>query len=174
MGEAVSSPSPLSFLCVTARDFVATITQTVRSIIAANTILIGLHLEHILRPIRNVLHRRQAFHQPRTPFTRSVFAASRVTPSFTYCDTTYVAIPVPSISKETWHPEKNPEGRWRKYTYADILARDKTSLDLFWLKDRSLADLDNLPDPKDIAEDIVENIEAGLNNFRTVLASLGK
>jgi type I restriction enzyme M protein len=78
------------------------------------------------------------------------------------------------VRKESWHPEKNPEGRWRKYSYADILARDKTSLDIFWLKDKSLADLDNLPDPKDLAEDIVENIEAGLNNFRTVLAALGK
>ena len=57
---------------------------------------------------------------------------------------------------------------------AEIIARDKTSLDIFWLKDRSLADLDNLPDPKDLAEEIVENIEAGLNNFRAVLATLGK
>jgi type I restriction enzyme M protein len=44
------------------------------------------------------------------------------------------------LRKETWHAEKNPEGRWRKYSYADILARDKTSLDLFWLKDKSLAE----------------------------------
>jgi hypothetical protein len=44
----------------------------------------------------------------------------------------------------------------------------------FLAQDKSLADLDNLPDPKDLAEDIVENIEAGLNNFRTVLAALGK
>ena len=76
--------------------------------------------------------------------------------------------------KETWNPGKSPDGRWRKYRYAEISARDKTSLDIFWLKDSSLADLDNLPDPKDLAEDIVENIEAGLNNFRTVLAALGK
>ncbi|WP_395733879.1 N-6 DNA methylase [Prosthecobacter sp.] len=75
--------------------------------------------------------------------------------------------------KETWHPDKNPDGRWRKYSYADLTARDKTSLDLFWLKDQSLADLDNLPDPKDLGEEIVENIEAGLNNFRAVLAALG-
>lgn len=75
---------------------------------------------------------------------------------------------------ETWHPEKNPEGRWRKFTYAELAARDKTSLDTFWLKDKSLADLDNLPDPKDLGEEIVENIEAGLNNFRAVLAALGK
>jgi type I restriction enzyme M protein len=58
-------------------------------------------------------------------------------------------------------------------SYAEIIARDKTSLDIAWLKHKSLADLDNLPDPKDLAEDIVENIEAGLNNFCTVLAALG-
>ena len=47
---------------------------------------------------------------------------------------------------ETWSAE-NPEGRWRKFTYEEIIARDKTNLDIFWLKDKSLADLDNLPDP---------------------------
>ena len=49
--------------------------------------------------------------------------------------------------KETWHPENNPEGRWRKFTYEEIINRDKTSLDITWIKDKSLADLDNLPDP---------------------------
>jgi type I restriction enzyme M protein len=76
--------------------------------------------------------------------------------------------------KETWHAGKNPEGRWRKFSHAELTARDKTSLDLFWLKDDSLADLDNLPEPADLAEEIIENIEAGLNNFRTVAAALGK
>lgn len=74
---------------------------------------------------------------------------------------------------ETWHPEKNPEGRWRKFSYAELAARDKTSLDLFWLKDDSLADLDNLPEPTDLAEEIIENIEAGLESFRAVAARLG-
>ncbi len=73
---------------------------------------------------------------------------------------------------ETWHPKKNPEGRWRKYTYEELAARDKTSLDLFWLKDDSLTDLDNLPEPAVLAEEIIENIEAGLNNFRAVALSL--
>lgn len=68
--------------------------------------------------------------------------------------------------------ETNPEGRWRKFSYDDIIARDKTSLDLFWLKDKSLADLDNLPDPEIIAEEIIENIEAGLESFRAVVAKL--
>ncbi|HLS29160.1 MAG TPA: hypothetical protein VK041_10950 [Opitutales bacterium] len=74
--------------------------------------------------------------------------------------------------KETWDAEKNPEGRWRKFDRAELVARDKTSLDLFWLKDQSLADLDNLPEPEDLAEEIIENIEAGLANFRAVAAAL--
>ena len=47
-----------------------------------------------------------------------------------------------------------------------------TILDLFWLKDDSLADLDNLPEPADLAEEIIDNLEAGLNSFRTVAAVL--
>lgn len=76
--------------------------------------------------------------------------------------------------KETWHAEKNPDGRWRKYTHAELVARDKTSLDLFWLKDESLADLDNLPEPDILAEEIIDNLEAGLASFRAVAAALGK
>jgi type I restriction enzyme M protein len=74
--------------------------------------------------------------------------------------------------KATWNADENPEGRWRKYSYEALLARDKTSLDLFWLKDKSLTDLDNLPAPDDLAEEIIENLEAGLNSFREVLAGL--
>ncbi|HEX8335003.1 MAG TPA: class I SAM-dependent DNA methyltransferase [Segetibacter sp.] len=74
--------------------------------------------------------------------------------------------------KELFNAESNPEGRWRKFTYDDIIARDKTSLDITWLKDKSLADLDNLPDPDVLALDIVENLEAGLENFRTIIKQL--
>ncbi len=74
--------------------------------------------------------------------------------------------------RATWTEKRNPEGRWRKYSYKEIMARDKTSLDIFWLKDKSLADLDNLPEPEVLAEEIIDNIEAGLNNFREVARSL--
>ena len=57
-------------------------------------------------------------------------------------------------------------------TYEELIARDKTSLDIFWLKDKSLTDLDNLPEPDDLATEIIENLEAGLNSFREVLAGL--
>lgn len=76
--------------------------------------------------------------------------------------------------KETWNADTNPQGRWRKFTYEEIIARDKTSLDIFWLKDNSLTDLDNLPEPDVIAAEIIENIEAGLNSFKDVLSSLQK
>ncbi len=73
--------------------------------------------------------------------------------------------------KETWS-ESNPEGCWRKFDYDDIIARDKTSLDITWLKDNSLANLDNLPDPDILAAEIIENLEAGLESFRAIIVSL--
>ncbi len=80
--------------------------------------------------------------------------------------------------KETWsetsHPKlgTGPEGRWRKYSYEEIVARDKTSLDITWLKDKSLADLDNLPDPDVLAEEIMENLESALGSFRMIVEKL--
>ena len=73
--------------------------------------------------------------------------------------------------KATWS-EETPEGRWRSYSYDELIARDKTSLDLFWLKDDSLTDLDNLPEPEILADEIIDNIEAGLASFRAVAVSL--
>jgi len=52
------------------------------------------------------------------------------------------------------------ECRWKKFTYDEILALDKTSLDITWLKDKSLADLDNLPDTDVFAREIAENLES--------------
>ena len=73
--------------------------------------------------------------------------------------------------KQTWS-EANPDGRWRKYSYDEIIARDKTSLDIFWVKDQSLTDLDNLPDPDVLALEIIDNIEAGLASFREIVNTL--
>jgi hypothetical protein len=49
---------------------------------------------------------------------------------------------------------------------------DKTNLDIFCLKDKSLADLDTLPEPDKLADEIIENLEAGLESFRAVAAAL--
>jgi len=74
--------------------------------------------------------------------------------------------------KETWHSDKNPEGRWRKFSYEEIVSRDKTSLDITWIKDKSLADLDNLPDPDVLANDIIENLEAAVGSFKEIMAAI--
>lgn len=73
--------------------------------------------------------------------------------------------------KETWS-ESNPDGRWRRFDVQDIMKRDKTSLDIFWIKDKSLADLDNLPEPKVLAEDIIENLQNALESFSNLMEKL--
>ena len=75
--------------------------------------------------------------------------------------------------KETWS-EDNPDGRWRRYGIDDNLARDKTSLDIIWIKDKSLADLDNLPSPDVLAADIIENLQSALESFKELQAQLNK
>ncbi len=74
--------------------------------------------------------------------------------------------------KATWNGDKNPDCRWRVYSYDELVSRDKASLDIFWLMDASLADLDNLPEPDVLAEEITENLEAGLASYREVAAAL--
>jgi type I restriction enzyme M protein len=71
----------------------------------------------------------------------------------------------------TWG-EDSPDGRWREFTYDEIVARDKTSLDLFWLRDKSLSDLDNLPEPDELAEEIVTNLQAALLSFQEIANGL--
>ena len=75
------------------------------------------------------------------------------------------------LRQATWSPE-NPDGRWRAYSYDELIARDKTSLDIFWLKDDSLADSDKLPPPGVIAQEIVDDLEAALEQFRLIAADL--
>ena len=73
----------------------------------------------------------------------------------------------------TWS-ETNPAGRWRSYDYAELVARDKASLDLFWLKDDSLEDSDNLPTPGVLAAEIVEDLQSALEQFRLIAEELGE
>jgi type I restriction enzyme M protein len=73
--------------------------------------------------------------------------------------------------KETWS-EKNPNGRWRKFSIDEIISHDKASLDITWIKDNSLANLDNLPDPDILVKEIIDDIETGLNSFRKIALTL--
>lgn len=78
----------------------------------------------------------------------------------------------------TWAEEQNketgagPNGRWREYRYDEIIARDKTNLDITWLKDESLEDTENLQPPAVIASEIVELLTAALEEFKSVEEAL--
>ena len=68
--------------------------------------------------------------------------------------------------------ERQETERFRRFAYADLAARDRLNLDIFWLKDDSLEDIDSLPEPEVLAAEIVENLEAALEQFRGVSAEL--
>jgi type I restriction enzyme M protein len=75
--------------------------------------------------------------------------------------------------KPTWS-KKKLEGRWRAYGIDELLARDKMSLDIFWLKDESLEDSANLPDPDVIAAEIAEDLLTALEQFEAIQADLSR
>jgi len=71
----------------------------------------------------------------------------------------------------TWSPEC-PDGRWRSFTLEELLQRDKVSLDISWLKDESLEESANLPDPDVIAAEIAEDLRAALEQFESITEDL--
>jgi type I restriction enzyme M protein len=77
---------------------------------------------------------------------------------------------------EAYHPEDRharvETERFHRFTYDDLLARDKVSLDLFWLRDESLEDADSLPPPDVLAAEIAEDLEAALAEFAEIAATL--
>ena len=76
----------------------------------------------------------------------------------------------------SYHPENRHERReterFKFFSYQDLMARDKASLDIFWLKDDSLDNLDDLPPPDVLQQEIIEHLEAALALFRDVAAGL--
>lgn len=68
--------------------------------------------------------------------------------------------------------ERVESERFRRFPLADLLARDKVNLDVFWLKDDALDDPDLLPPPDEVAAEIVESLEAALERFKGVAKAL--
>lgn len=64
--------------------------------------------------------------------------------------------------------ERKETDRFKAFTYEDIIKRDKTNLDIFWLKDESLGDSENLPNPKILALEIAEDLESALEEFKRI------
>ena len=71
------------------------------------------------------------------------------------------------MRKPTWS-ESKPDGRWRSYDYEDILKRDKVNLDIFWLRDQSLEDSDDLPAPYILAQEIADDLQTALEQFSAI------
>ena len=70
--------------------------------------------------------------------------------------------------------ERAETERFKYFGYDELVARDKASLDIFWLKDESLDNLDDLPPPDVLQQEIIEHLEAALSAFRDVAAALPK
>ena len=68
--------------------------------------------------------------------------------------------------------ERTETERFKFYSYEELIGRDKASLDVFWLKDESLDNLDELPPPDVLQQEIIEHLEAALASFREVAAGL--
>ncbi len=58
--------------------------------------------------------------------------------------------------------------RFKKFNYDEIIKRDKTNLDIIWIKDESYADLGNLPAPDELVKNITSNLEEALAMFKTL------
>ncbi len=73
---------------------------------------------------------------------------------------------------QCYNPENRHRGkgteRFKGFTYDEVLKRDKVNLDIFWLRDASLEDSENLPTPNIIAQEIVENLESALEEFSQI------
>lgn len=78
---------------------------------------------------------------------------------------------IESYNAKNRHERKETE-RFKKFTYAELIKRDNTSLDIFWLKDKSLEDLENLPEPEVLLADIIENLQSALEQFEELSVSL--
>jgi type I restriction enzyme M protein len=68
---------------------------------------------------------------------------------------------------------REESARFHRFSYDDLIQRDKVSLDITWLRDASLEDVDDLPPPDVLAQEIVDDLEAAIAEFAAVAESLG-
>ena len=76
-----------------------------------------------------------------------------------------------NITDELWN-EKNLKGRWREYSIQELKLSDNTNLDITWLKDDNLIDLENLSKPEILLDEILEDIESSLNDLKIIRDNL--
>lgn len=64
--------------------------------------------------------------------------------------------------------DREESERFKKYEYDELIERDKINLDIFWLEDDSIQNVEDLPEPEVLADDITENLQAALDQFRQI------
>jgi len=70
--------------------------------------------------------------------------------------------------------ERKENERFKAFTYTELVQRDKANLDIFWLKDESLEDTENLPPPEVLAAEITENLQSALEQFNSIREELAE
>ncbi len=65
-----------------------------------------------------------------------------------------------------------PDGRGRVFDYEKLLKRDNVNLDIFWLRDKSLEESDDLPEPDVLAQEIVDDMQTALEQFQAIAEKL--
>ena len=78
----------------------------------------------------------------------------------------------PAQRGPTGRLDRKETERFKAFDYDDLIKRDKVNLDIFWLKDEALKDSANLPAPGIIAQDIMEDLQAALEQFATIAEDL--
>lgn len=76
--------------------------------------------------------------------------------------------------KATWSPQRNPTGRWRDYPYHELVKRDKCNLDIFWLKEDMEDDFSSEIDTRDIASEILDDLQAAMFQISEIVADLNE
>ena len=69
--------------------------------------------------------------------------------------------------------QREESERFRRFTYDELTQRDKANLDIFWLRDESLEDAENLPPPDQIAAEIMEDLRGALEQLEEIAGDLG-
>ncbi len=70
--------------------------------------------------------------------------------------------------------QRKETARFRKFSYEELTRRDKTNLDIFWLRDENLENAENLPPPDVLAKSIIEDLTAALEQFKAIAGDLGE
>lgn len=73
---------------------------------------------------------------------------------------------------ETYDAEKNPSGRWRKYPVEELTARDKTSLDITWMKQGGEEEEHTLAELMATIKEQSQNISSAVSELEKLLRNI--